>query len=116
MEFTKAENRIAREIFKIALQRELENGMKEFDTVLSKWKIEQLQDHRESYHSIFKAVKDFDQHISRCYDGLRNSMLYYTLIDLLADNIITENDLNEFTEDRRNALLRIAKERRETDQ
>ena len=50
MEFTKAENRICRAIFQVALQREFIQGMTEFSVIMDKWKAEKPDDAKESYY------------------------------------------------------------------
>ncbi|MFC3561394.1 hypothetical protein [Pedobacter jamesrossensis] len=115
MELTKAENRIARNIFAVALQRELAKEMEVFNQILQKWKSEPQTDHRDSYYELFTAVKDFDKHIARRYDGLKNSWFYGTLIGLLADEIINEKDLTEYSEETRSQLINGAKRRNEND-
>lgn len=111
MDFTKSENKICRAIFEVALQREFARGMSDFAAILSKWQAEKPIDNRESYYSIFTAVKDFDKHIARRYDGMRNSDFYFILIGMLVDKVITEDDLNGFSDERKAALLTVAKRR-----
>ncbi|TCD02332.1 hypothetical protein EZ449_18410 [Pedobacter frigidisoli] len=113
MDFSKAENKVARALFEIALQRELAKGMNEFDEILQKWKTERPQDNRESYYAIFTSVKDFDKHIARRYDGLKNSMFYNTIIGLLVDEVINAQDLIGFAQERQNELLSISKQHKD---
>ncbi|RDC56741.1 hypothetical protein DU508_05940 [Pedobacter chinensis] len=108
MDFSKAENKICRTIFELALQREFQQGLNRFAEILDKWKTDKPDDMRESYYSIFNAVTDFDKHIARRYDGLRNSFFYNTIIGLLIDEIITANDLAAFSQDRQSELLSCA--------
>ncbi|MCX2472853.1 hypothetical protein OQZ33_00780 [Pedobacter sp. MC2016-05] len=110
MNFTKAENKVARALFEVALQREFAKGMNEFSTILQKWKSQRPEDNRESYYAIFSSVKDFDKHIARRYDGLKNSMFYNTIIGLLVDEVINAQDLIGFTQERQNELLSISKQ------
>ncbi|MCZ4224042.1 hypothetical protein [Pedobacter rhodius] len=105
MDFTKAENKICRAIFEIGLQREFKKGMNEFAAIIDKWKSEKPEDNRESYYSIFTAVKDFDKHIAHRYDGLKNSWFYGTIVALLIDKVITAEDLKDFSEERKAELL-----------
>lgn len=113
MDFTKSENKLCRAIFEVALQREFARGMNEFAEIINKWKAEKPSDNRESYYSIFTAVKDFDKHIARRYDGMSNSDFYFIIIGLLVDKVITEDDLNGFSDERKAKLLTIAKRREE---
>lgn len=114
MEFTKAENKIAKVIIEIALQRELAKELEEFSAILEKWKCQNQIDHRNSYYELFNSVKDFDKHLANRYDGLKNSIFQGTLIGLLADKVIDKTDLMDFSEVRRNQLLAWAKRRNQT--
>jgi len=109
MDFSKADNRVARKLFEVALQRELIKGMDEFSDVLNQWKTQQPEDNRDDYYKIFTAVKDFDKHIARRYDGMRNSWFFDTIIGLLLDKTITLVDLEGFSEEAKTEILRILK-------
>jgi len=109
MDFSKADNKVARKLFEVALQRELIIGMHEFAEVLDQWKTQKPEDNRDDYYKIFTAVKDFDKHIARRYDGLRNSWFFDTVIAMLLDKTITQADLEDFSEGAKTEILRILK-------
>ncbi|WP_025141612.1 hypothetical protein [Pedobacter jeongneungensis] len=109
MDFSKADNKVARKLFEVALQRELIKGMYEFAEVLDQWKTQQPEDNRDDYYKIFTAVKDFDKHIARRYDGLKNSWFFDTVIALLIDKIITTADLEGFSEEAKSEILKSLK-------
>ncbi len=109
MDFSKADNKVARKLFEVALQRELIKGMHEFAEVLDQWKTQQPEDNRDDYYKIFTALKDFDKHIARRYDGLKNSWFFDTVIAMLLDKTITQADLEDFSEEAKTEILRILK-------
>jgi len=110
MDFSKAENKVAKALFEVALQREFAKGMNEFSTILHKWETEHPHDNRDSYYAIFSSVKNFNKHITQRYDGLKNSMFLNTIIGLLIDEVINAQDLTGFTQERQNELLSISEQ------
>ncbi|QDW27294.1 hypothetical protein [Pedobacter sp. KBS0701] len=109
MDFSKADNKVARKLFEVALQRELKNEMQVFSEILDQWKTQQPEDNRDDYYKIFTAVTDFDKHIARRYDGLRNSWFLGTITALLVEKIITAADLEDFSEEAKSEISRSLK-------
>jgi len=109
MDFSKADNNVARKLFEVALQRELKKEMQVFSEILDQWKTQQPEDNRDDYYKIFTAVKDFDKHIARRYDGLKNSWFFDTVMALLIDKIITTADLEDFSEEAKSEILKSLK-------
>ncbi|RBQ05895.1 hypothetical protein [Pedobacter miscanthi] len=113
MDFSKADNKVARKLFEVALQRELKKEMQLFSEILDQWKTQQPEDNRDDYYKIFSAVTDFDKHIARRYDGLRNSWFLGTVTALLVEKIITTADLEDFSEEGKSQILRNLRFREE---
>ena len=113
MNFSKADNKVARKLFEVALQRELKKEMEVFSEILNQWKQQQPEDNRDDYYKIFTTVTDFDKHIARRYDGLRNSWFFDTVIAMLLDKTITESDLEDFSEEAKSGILRGLKFRQQ---
>ncbi len=109
MSFSKEDNKVARKLFEVALQRELKKEMQAFSQILDQWKTQQPEDNKDDYYKIFTAVKDFDKHIARRYDGLRNSWFFDTVIAMLMDKTITTADLEDFSEEAKSEILRSLK-------
>lgn len=109
MDFSKADNKVARKLFEVALQRELKKEMQLFSEILDQWKTQQPEDNRDDYYKIFTAVKDFDKHIARRYDGLRNSWFLGTITALLVEKIITVDDLGDFSEEAKGEISKNLK-------
>jgi len=113
MDFSKADNKVARKLFEVALQRELKKEMQAFSEILNQWKTQQPEDNKADYYKIFTAVTDFDKHIARRYDGMRNSWFFDTVIAMLLDKTITESDLEDFSEEAKTGILRGLKFRQQ---
>lgn len=106
MEFSKADNKIARIIIKIGLMKEFEKGLNHADHILKDWK-ERKDDARASYHALYTHITDFDKGIARRYDGMKNSDLLYIVIQQLNEALITQEDLADFSEDGKSIIQRI---------
>ncbi|WP_293313702.1 hypothetical protein [Pedobacter sp. UBA5917] len=115
MSFSNEDNKVARKLFEVALQRELKKEMQLFSEILDQWKAQKPEDNRDDYYRIYTAVKDFDKHISRRYDGLKNSWFFDTVIAMLMDKTITTLDLEDFSEEAKSEISRSLKIR-ESDQ
>jgi hypothetical protein len=113
MDFSKADNKVARKLFEVALQRELKKEMQVFSEILDQWKTQQPEDNKADYYKIFTAVTDFDKHIARRYDGLRNSWFFDTVIAMLLDKTIMQSDLEDFSEEAKSEILKSLKFRQE---
>ncbi|MDO9257395.1 MAG: hypothetical protein Q7U54_17885 [Bacteroidales bacterium] len=107
MELTKKEKKTAREVIETGLQKEFAKGLFDADTILTKWKNKRL-DNREAYHSLYKQITGFDKHIARRYDDMTGSKYLFIVAAQLRDGIISENDLNEFSPEAKQAILRIS--------
>lgn len=113
MSFSKEDNKVARKLFEVALQRELKKEMQLFSKILDQWKTQQPEDNKDDYYKIYTAVKDFDKHISRRYDGLKNSWFMGTLISMLEDKTITTADLENFSEEAKSEISKTILYRKE---
>lgn len=103
MELTKKDKKAARETIEKGLQREYINGLKSFEKIIYDWKSETL-DNRTAYLKLYKRVVSFDKHIGRRYDYVTGSKYIFTVASQLADGVITENDLNDFSPEAKAAI------------
>lgn len=103
MELSKKNKKAARQIIESGLQNEFGNGLQKIDKVLQKWK-EEKGDNRENYHVLFKTLSDFDKHIANRYDNMTGSKYLFIIASQLQDNIISEANLSELSEE---AILKI---------
>lgn len=98
MNLSKSEKKIARIIIEKGLEKEFASGMELFYEILSDWKINH-SDNKESYYKIYESVKQFDKQIARRYDNMKGSDYIFVIAAQFAEGIITENDLQEFSEE-----------------
>lgn len=107
MELSKKDKKTAREIIEAGLQKEFAKGLFEADTILTEWKNKAI-DNREAYYSLYKQIASFDKHIARRYDDMKGSTYLFIIAAQLSDGIISENDLDEFSEEAIQAIKLIS--------
>ncbi len=107
MELSKKDKKTAREIIEAGLQKEFAKGLFDADTILTEWKNKAI-DNREAYYSLYKQIASFDKHIARRYDDMKGSTYLFIIAAQLSEGIISESDLNEFSPEVKQAIIRIA--------
>lgn len=107
-ELSKKEKKIAREIIEKGLQAEYKVGIMQLQEIIGQWNPD-LPDHRETYHKLYKTLTDFDKHIAFRYDHISGSKYLTIIATQLADKIISINDLNEFSDETREIIVRRSK-------
>lgn len=98
MELTKKDKKAARELIEIGLQRDFEDGLVKIEKILCNWRNKSL-DNREAYHTVFKQVDQFNDYIASRYDNITGSHYLTTVVCLMMDKVVTENDLDDFSEE-----------------
>ncbi len=97
IELTKREKKVARQVIEKGLQVELEQGLTSANAVLKQWKEKKL-DNRDAYHLLYQTIRDFDKHIAWRYDDMRGSKYLPVIIGQLEDKVISEEDLEGFSD------------------
>jgi hypothetical protein len=98
MELQKREKKLAREIIEKGLLQEFQNGLEKSDKIIGQWK-NNPSNPREASYTLYKHIITFDKHIARRYDDMRGSTYLYIIAGQLADNVITEQDIEGFSEE-----------------
>ncbi|HPI30066.1 MAG TPA: hypothetical protein PLB59_10535 [Bacteroidales bacterium] len=98
MELSKKDKKTAREIIEKGLQTEYVKGLKRFDSILQQWKNKTI-DNREAYMQLYESVRKHDKHIARRYDGMTGSKYLMIIAAQLADGILTDADLENFSDE-----------------
>jgi hypothetical protein len=107
MELSKKDKKTAREIIEKGLQKEFAKGLFDADTILNDWK-NKSKNNRETYHSLYQHIIDFDKHIARRYDEMTGSKYLFIIAGQLRDDVISENDLADFSDEVKQAIKLIA--------
>ena len=108
MELSNKDKKVARAILERGLLKEFAKGLLDADSVLHDWKINE-RNNRDSYHLLYKTITDFDEHIAKRYDGMTGSKYALIIAEQLIDGMITEEDLSEFSEGVKQAILQFVK-------
>lgn len=99
MEFSKNERKKLRLFIERGLQREYAAGLEKAAAVMDDWRKKAPSDHREHYLELFKTVHNHDKHIARRYDRLSGSNYGLTVLGLLQEGVLTEEDLEGLSEE-----------------
>ncbi|HOZ29409.1 MAG TPA: hypothetical protein PLL66_00660 [Bacteroidales bacterium] len=96
--FTKKDNKLARELISVAVEREFEIGLGKAGEIISQWQNKDIAV-RDAYYKLFEHIKSFDKQISKRYDALKNSDFPLVISVLLNEKIISEEEISDFSED-----------------
>lgn len=105
-EFSKNEKKVVRQVIETALQRDLQACLRDVDRLVQEWKSHKM-DNRRAYQEIYLKVKENDKYIARMYDDIRGSKYMLILQGLLSNKVISEADLEGFSEKTRDEILQI---------
>ena len=97
LELTKPEKKIARQIIEKGLQKEYVDGILKLDNIISRWKVNQLNN-RDAWMELYESLTKQDKHISGRYDYLSGSKYLHVIAAQLADRIIDQDDLLSFND------------------
>ena len=102
-ELSKSEKKLARELINKGLQQEYKKAIVELSHVIDDWKKEKL-DNRNAYIELYKKLNEHDKNIARRYDDMKGSKYLTTVAFLLADGLITKEDMAGFSEENQSYL------------
>lgn len=108
MELPKNQKKHARTLIERALQRECERFLAETKAWMNQPKTEETP--HKQYLELFERVYKFDKHIARTYDNMSGSRYYHTVCSLFYNDVLTEDDINLFSEEIRDGLIQKKKE------
>ena len=107
-DLSKKEKKIARQLIEKGLQKEFEQGILKLKFIIDEWQ-KQEGGNRETYHALYKTIRVFDKHIGWRYDRMTGSKYIYIIAGQVADDILDVNDLSEFSDETRNAVLVLSR-------
>ncbi len=107
MELSKKDKKTAREIIEKGLDTEYTNGLKQFDSILQQWKNKTLNN-VEAYLQLHDSVKKHNKEIAMRYDRISGSTYLFIIAAQLSDGIISDSDLNDFSDEIKQAIKMIA--------
>jgi hypothetical protein len=108
VELPKSQKKIARELIQKALQTECGRFIEETEFLIANLKRNGNDSHK-IYLELYEKMQLFDKHIALRYDGLTGSRYVMTLLKLMYDKILTEEDINRFDDDVRDYLQKTSR-------
>jgi hypothetical protein len=106
MDLSKSDKKAARIIIEKGILKEFDNGLKEFSKILKDWE-EKKSDNRETYHTLYRSVRDFDKHIAHLYDNMTGSHYLFIIIAQLQNGVIDDSDLAGLSEETRDKIKTV---------
>lgn len=103
-ELSKKEKKIARICIDKGIDTAFKEGLENCAAVINDWQKGKFNSNKEAYHKLYKAISDKDYSIGGRYDGLTGSRYLITVAQLFSEKIITEEDIQEFSEQSQAAI------------
>ena len=102
-ELSKSEKKIARQLIDKGLDIAYTHALAGAEAIIEKWR-SQMHSNRESYLNLFKNLNKHDDDIAHRYNGLGGSRWLGTVADLFAEEIITKEEIQAFSEETKNII------------
>jgi hypothetical protein len=97
-ELSKREKKIAKACIDKGLEAEFKEGLEKCQTIVQDWQAGNFATNKEAYHQLFKAIDEKDNAIARRYDRLSGSRWLITVVQLLREGYISEDDIKDFSD------------------
>ena len=104
MNFTKKEKKEVRRLIQLALIREFDDHINKLESYIKYYRQKKYET-KETYYKIFDKVTEFDKHIAFFYDGIGGGRYESTIIYLLRNSIIKEDDMKDFREESKKQIV-----------
>jgi hypothetical protein len=106
MTLSKSDKKIYHKLHDIALEKDMTKYNNDVIKIIEKYKKNQL-DFKETYLKIYEKVTQNDKKVAWRYDGISGSHYFNKILEFYANDLITEEDIQELSEDVRNRLIQI---------
>lgn len=103
MELSKADKKNARILIDKGIERDLEKILNKSEALLAKWRAGDAAT-GDLYRELYKHIVASDKQIARNYDGISGSKYLFVLAIQLREGLISEDDLEPFSDQVRQAL------------
>ncbi|CAN1515885.1 hypothetical protein MCETHM1_00936 [Flavobacteriaceae bacterium] len=110
MELSKSDKKTARILMDKGILKEIEICNTKILDILTDWK-NNKKDARETYGQVYGTVKDNDKYIASNYDGISGAYYFDTVLNMYIKGLISEKDINPFSETVRERLNSLKKNR-----
>ena len=82
--------------------------MKKASGILEDWLKGNLGN-RDAYLKLYKQVTGYDRHMAKRYNDLTGSRYLLTVIGLLSDEVVSEDELHDFSDNTRELIVEANK-------
>jgi hypothetical protein len=110
MELSKSDKKTARILMDKGILKEIEICNTKILDILTDWK-NNKKDARETYGQVYGTVKENDKYIASNYDGISGAHYFDTVLNMYLKGLISEEDINPFSETVRERLKSLKKNR-----
>ncbi len=98
-ELSKKDKKTARICIDKGCDREMQEGLEQFEAILQHWRKGKFATNKEAYHALFKAVDKKDDNIAQRYDNLGGSKYLMAVASIYADGYISDEEIDDFSEE-----------------
>ena len=103
-ELSKREKKIAKACIDKGLDAEFQDGLKKIETIIHDWRAGKFAGNSEAYHQLYQTLAKQDKKISNRYDGLTGSRWLITVVAILLDGYLSEDDIKDFSEETKSRI------------
>jgi hypothetical protein len=104
-ELSKPGKKIARKVMDKGLDNHYIKALKAVQTIIAKWEKGGFESNRDAYMELYTTVDKNNNNIARIYDNKGGSRWVEVMGMQLAQGVITMEDISEFDEDVKNAIM-----------
>jgi hypothetical protein len=97
MDFSKSEKKIARTLIDKGILKDKEICNASVLEILESWKNGKIETW-ETYREVYETVRKNDKYIALNYDRILGSAYFGTVIDMYCKDLLSEEDINPFSE------------------
>ena len=105
-ELTKGEKKVARAAIDKGLEASFIEGMENFEAIIKKWRDGKFASQKEAYHALYKAIDKKDNAIGNRYNSVTGGRYLMTVVGILRDGHITEEDIDGFSDETKKVVRR----------
>lgn len=97
MELSKSDKKVTRILMDKGILKEIERCNTSVLKILTEWKNEKKET-RETYGEVYEMVRKNNKYIASNYDGISGSHYFYTILNMYAKGLISEEDIIPFSD------------------
>jgi len=104
-ELTKSQKKVARIVMDKGLDNHYKRSLTDVENIIKKWRNGDYESVKDAYMKLFNCVDRNDNIIAKTYNGKGGSRWVEIMADQLSQGVITVDDLKDFDNEVRNAII-----------